>query len=85
MFKTKVYKVVCKQTVNEFILGKISGILYALAGVPSDKTKRRQFAMAKNKDLDIAIFRVETTALRYSLMRKHIELEYPGLCRFDKI
>ena len=86
MFRTKVYKVICKQTANEYILGRISGIMYALAGATPDKAKKRcGYANTRDNDMEMMIFRVNTTKLRYGLMRKHIEAAYPGLCVFEKI
>jgi hypothetical protein len=76
----RVYKVVCKNVANEFIHGKISGILYALSGKPI-YGERKTFAIVRVADK--VIFKVYTTKRRYLLMRKHIETLYPEKCEFD--
>ena len=78
MGKKKVYKVVCRDTLNSFIHGKISGIMSALEGGPY---VQKAFAIMRKNE--VIVFRVETTKLRYKLMCKHIELQYPGLCEFE--
>ena len=80
MGKKKVYKVECRNVANEYIHGRISGIMYALSGTPIWK-ERKTYAIARTEEK--VIFRVKTTKLRYLLMRKHIESLYPGICGFD--
>lgn len=80
LMKERVYRIVCWNTANRFIHGKISGILQALSITNPDKKNRIPYAIEHRET--VVIFRVKTTKVRFALMRKHIEAAYPGMCKF---
>lgn len=64
---------------NEYILGRINGIMYAMCGGRIDNS----FGMKRNSKLDIWILTVDCTERQYSAFADCIEEQYPGLCVFD--
>ena len=74
----KEYKIVCWNTDNEFILGKVSGIISALVYSPFEDD-----CVLLTDDKYTTTFTFRATLWQYVKMRKVINKLYPGLCKFD--
>lgn len=77
----KKYEVLVKDNTNQYICGRISGILLALSG---SKARRGYANRVIPAGPNMEIFRVRTTRRRYLKMKKLIDLCYPDLCEFDE-
>ena len=75
----KIYKVLVRDATNEYILGRISGVLLALTNTKDC----RYYAMTGDSDNPkYRMIRVETTRWRFNVARKIIEQHYPEYCLF---
>lgn len=84
LWKEKKYKVWCDgRKLNDFERGQIVGILRACSGTFAGKGKVIWGRYLS--DVDFHVFTVDMTKERYKMAIKHIELLYPGVCRFQKV
>lgn len=78
MGKEKVYKILVKDCSNEYILGRISGILRGANGDENWEFAQQGFPYSPK----LRILRVKTTYWKYRKMKNRIETDYPGMCVF---
>lgn len=65
--------------VNDYIRGRISGILCAICECPNGIA----YPVMRNTKTNMEILRVKCTPEQYVQFKKMIEEKYPGLCKFD--
>lgn len=81
MMGEKVYKILVKDCTNEYILGRISGMIRAL-GDPNSKNEYEFALKGFPYSPNFRVLRVKTTYWRYRKIRKALEKHYPGMCVF---
>ena len=65
--------------VNDYIRGRISGILYTICDYPNGV----KYPVLRNDLTNMELFRTKCTPEQYGQFKKIIEEFYPGLCKFD--
>lgn len=81
MMGEKVYKILVKDWPNEYVLGRISGMIRALGetGREDDyEFAQKGFPYSPN----FRVLRVKTTYWRYRKIRKALDKYYPDMCVF---
>ena len=85
-----IYKIMVDGTVNDYMNGRISGIIEALSsselsfGIEAKTMKIRTGFSKKEKDIIVSwIHRVEATQAEFTVIRNKIDKIYPGLCMYD--
>lgn len=78
IMEKKLFKTLISNEKNDYVIGKISGILYALCSC----NPKEVYAMGV---FDTGYLHyVECTEKQYSKAKKVIEDLYPGVCTFDE-
>lgn len=77
------YRTVVLDARNEYILGRIAGVLNAITENYNDKTGYAICHMQSEQYPDAKIITVETTDRKYRKASRIIETLYPKHCEFD--
>lgn len=75
----KFYEVIVNDGTNQYVVGRISGILEAICG---DRRDLKRFANGSVEGFNFVIIRVETIGWKFRKARKVIEQLYPKKCVF---
>ena len=77
-----VKQIIVTDPTNEYVLGRISGILRCLGGSRKDNVGFAQFS---KRGSGYRVLQVKTTDEKFEKARKIIEHDYPGLCIFNLV
>lgn len=79
MGKKMLYEIIVKDASNQYIVGRISGILETICGDRKDLTRYTNVSV---DDMNFEIIRIEATERKFRKARKIIEQLYPNKCAF---
>ena len=81
MMKERMYKILVKDCDNDYVLGRINGMIRALSDTGTDDSYEYSI-QGFNYSPALHIIRFKATYWNYRKVRKALERHYPDLCVF---